>query len=301
MKIICRILGGLGNQMFQYAAARSVAEKFNAELLIDDSIIRNPSPKNEGLNRPLALSIFNIDLKYSSSIQRFRHNSHGLPLPIRGMSRIIRLIYGSGVTTPKTFRYDASILSAQRPPQYLCGLWQSPLYFQRFESIIRNEFSFLRPLSKDLGPLINIIENPNTICLHVRRGDYISIKINADTIGFVGINYYKKAIAYLQKKMNIKNVVIFSDDLEWCQSNFEWLEYDKVFTNYPLEDESLRMEIDLHLMTKGKNFIISNSTYAWWGAWLSWNREKNIIAPMNWFKDPKLDSSDLCPSSWIRL
>ncbi len=132
-------------------------------------------------------------------------------------------------------------------------------------------------LKPDLQPALPKIPD-NAIALHFRRGDYIEKK-NLNYHGVCDLNYYYNAIKEVEKKYKKLNIFVFSDDIKWVQDNF--------ITKHPItylnQDQSLSDHQELYIMSKFKNYIIANSTFSWWGAYLSKQKNKTVIAPQNWF------------------
>lgn len=159
----------------------------------------------------------------------------------------------------------------------LDGYFQSEKYFEDYKDEIRNEFTFRH--SKCSAPEIN------TVSIHVRRGDYLNL---SDHHPVCSLDYYKEA---MQRFPN-HNFLVFSDDKSWCLENFKE-DNVKISVN---PDPSY----DLQLMSLCDHHIIANSSFSWWGAWLGKNKDKEVIAPKEWFGPAKTnhDTKDLCPKEW---
>ena len=137
----------------------------------------------------------------------------------------------------------------------------------------------------------------NSVSIHVRRGDYLTNPVTFQTHGLCDIDYYKKAIDEILDLVDKPHFFIFSDDQSWAKSNI-------IFgapTDYVMHNNSLKNYEDLRLMSYCRHHIIANSSFSWWGAWLGNNPEKIVIAPKKWFNDPKIDTTDLIPDTWLRL
>jgi len=166
----------------------------------------------------------------------------------------------------------------------LIGFFQSPLYFSNIEQQIRQDFTF-RPEITD-----GVKVNPRAIALHVRRADYIKL-FHLYTL--VQMDYYTNALKHFHPS---QPVIIFSDDTEWCKAQPEF--QGKRFT-VSEETSSAR---DLYKMSQCSDFIICNSTYSWWGAWLGNNPNKKVVAPTLWFHPAStIEDQDLIPDDWIRV
>jgi len=169
---------------------------------------------------------------------------------------------------------------------FLNGYWQSEKYFTEIDSIIREDLKIEDSLMNYIINKYPII-NENTVSLHVRRGDYIKSN-NYHPIQ--DIKYYEKAYDIINDKSI--NVLVFSDDIEWCKQNlkFDNITYIEGETNI----------IDMYIMSLCKHNIIANSSFSWWGAWLNTSANKKVIAPINWFgTQANLYTGDMVPEKWI--
>jgi hypothetical protein len=171
---------------------------------------------------------------------------------------------------------------------FLNGYWQSEKYFTEIDSIIREDLKIEDSLMNYIINKYSIL-NENTVSLHVRRGDYIKSN-NYHPIQ--DIKYYEKAYDIINDKSI--NVLVFSDDIEWCKQNlkFDNITYIEGETNI----------IDMYIMSLCKHNIIANSSFSWWGAWLNENKDKKVIAPINWFgPQANLYTGDIIPKQWITI
>jgi hypothetical protein len=144
--------------------------------------------------------------------------------------------------------------------------------------------------------LAEIIKKENSLCVHVRRGDYVG-NTNHE---IVNKDYYDKGIDKLKVMTNIDKIYVFSDDIRWCEKNLKF-DIPTMFVG----DEYAGEKAEWHhiLMRSCKNFIIPNSTFSWWAAWLSDSRNKIIIAPKQWFPNSSIhaDNTDIIPDNWIKI
>lgn len=280
--IIVRLKGGLGNQMFQYALGRALSIKNNITLGLDTGFFNlNLNPK-----RQYDLEVFNIagkvlEQKEIPFLYRFCHKS-----------KILDKITRCGFKE-KSFDFDPQIFSLGSN-LYIDGYWQSPKYLEGFEDEIRKNFTLKNTPIPKIQDLAREIENANSLCIHVRRGDYVENKNHE----IVDNEYYIKGIEYIKNHAPIDKIYVFSDDIEWCKNNLKF-EIPTMFVNSGYAGE--KGEGHMFLMSKCKNFIIANSSFSWWATWLSNNKEKIVICPKQWFPDAKIDTSDLIPKEWIRI
>jgi hypothetical protein len=187
---------------------------------------------------------------------------------------------------------------------YLTGLFQTYRYCNPIREILLTDFSFSKPLSRSCTKTLDDIEKSNSVSIHVRRVGYANDDSNEfykNNYGAVcTMEYYKNAINYLKKDYSDLKFFLFSDDTDWVREHFSFLD------NYCIVDNSKEEYpdyCDLFLMTKVKHNIISNGTFAWWGAWLNQNPSKIVIVPECWRMKPHfiLDIDKICPPEWIRI
>jgi hypothetical protein len=297
--LITQLLGGLGNQMFQYAAGRRLAVDNNLRLLVDTSILEDHSPGRHEVNRHYGLGIFKLQVEKASQAERWFYNAQVLPLPVKVLARCLRPISAKLIYREPSFVYDEGLLRRAPPPHYIHGLWQSYRYFEPVAAEIARDFEFRCPLPEAARWISARLQTSAAVCLHVRRGDYVEGSASA-SMGFVGEAYYRAADQALRNQLGCEpTYFVFSDDIDWCRRELRWLGAETIFVDDVYAGRDAAHE--LHLMSLGANFIVPNSTFAWWAAWLSKAPEKKVIAPTQWFLDPSVDTSQLCPPSWQRL
>ena len=141
--------------------------------------------------------------------------------------------------------------------------------------------------------MLKQIKESNAVSLHVRRGDYLLHDVhNTDKL-----EYYTKAMTYLESKVDNPTYFMFSDDIEWVKQNFR-SQHKMIFVDF--NDAKTNYE-DIKLMSNCKHNIIANSSFSWWSAWLNTNPNKIVTAPQVWFNGDMYDYTDLVPKSWIRF
>lgn len=295
--IIVRLSGGMGNQMFQYAAGRALADKRGVPLALDTTFllhrIRMPFFRPHFVFRNFDLVVWNIEAtiaKPTSIAWWNRPMGFGkLMLIIDAAFRTFSLFRG----WEKTFRYNPQFLLFG-PDTYLVGFWQSEKYFKDARDHIRSEFTLKEPLAGVSALLLDEITKAASLCIHVRRSDIAANSFH----GAISQDYYERALGYVVERSTIEKIYVFSDDIAWCKDN---LHFSFPTTFVGNEHAGVAGEGHLALMSACKNFIIPNSTFSWWAAWLSNSPDKIVIAPKEWFKDSLNDASDLIPYSWVRL
>lgn len=286
-RVIVGVMGGLGNQLFQYAAARALSLKLNSILVIDLSWFLGCYGRN------YCLDSFNLPVMYSNRYQM---------LPF-GVGRFARRIFkeflrrrlGASVYKEPYFYYDDNFTSIE-DSVYLSGYFQSPKYFLGFDDQIRADLKFPSDYPEKLEPILRRINESDAIAIHIRRGDYLASKKNIDIYHSQSNQYYLEAVGILSKSLKKPYCFIFSDDSTWVKNNLNFnIPYEIVDANSP--DEPFW---DMMLMSRCKHFAIANSSFSWWAAWLCDNPEKMVIAPKKWFKSDK-STQDLLPIEWVTL
>lgn len=283
-KIVVEILGGLGNQLFQYAFLTALKKNNpNHEFYIDINRF-NTVDDNKGYQLE---DYFNLGLVPASK-EIINELTDGVNL----ISRIKRKIFGLKSTfiveKGRCFNDDYLVVNSDA---YFKGLWQSELYFKDVRDEILEELK--SGLNIDLDLKFEFPEK--SVSLHVRRGDYYSNESYFKMLGGVcDVDYYKQALKLLESKIQDFNVIVFSDDTEWVKKEFKFLhDYNVVYSSNQKDIEGLI------LMSRCEHNIIANSTFSWWGAWLNQNPEKIIICPENWYADAT--QTDIIPGEWVRI
>lgn len=291
--IISQIIGGLGNQMFQYAAARSLSLTRQQPLLLDVASFAD-YPLHQGFELDKVFhcteSIASID-----KLQQLL-GWQAAPLVRRVLAKSwLSTLRKSALIVEPHFHYWPGISNV--PDHcYLSGYWQSERYFQAHVQQLREEFTFKPPLSPKNAELASAIKAVNAVSLHVRRGDYVSDEKNHAIYPLCTPHYYQTAIDYLETRTSNPCFFVFSDDINWTREN---LKIDGVIRYIDHNQESQSFN-DMRLMSLCRHHIIANSSFSWWGAWLNPDPEKIVIAPKQWFAN-QLDCSDLLPDKWVSL
>jgi hypothetical protein len=278
--IITKLVGGLGNQMFQYACGYSVAKKNNTNLSLDTSwyIEKN------SVVWTMTYELDRLNISYKKILNKYplvNNKNHF----INGFRKHY-LPY-----IEKSMVFDDSIFSAGSNI-VLDGYWQSEKYFIDYKTELQNEFTPINQIENDYLKQIN---DALSVSLHVRRGDYANHKQTNNFHGLMSLEYYNSAISLMQSRLGDRiTIFIFSDDIEWCKQNIK----TTANTIYVTGNDGLT---DMQLMAACQNNIIANSSFSWWGAWLNRNPNKIVVAPDKWFNDPKPNTKDIIPRSWERI
>lgn len=289
--VVVKLMGGLGNQMFQYAAGRSLAARFQVPLKLDLNWFFS---EHGGTKREYALEPFKL-FEECNIVQENCCVEKSLWEKFRSLWR--KEAYKKyRVVREKSFCYDPSLQEMQ-PPVYLQGYWQSEKYFEEISRVIRSEFS-CRELSSEGTCYLNEIQGSRIpVSLHVRRGDYVTNAATQKFHGQCSLEYYLAASNYILKEYPCADFYVFSDDLQWVRKNLSI----EAPVSYVEVNGGAAPHEELMLMRACSHHIIANSSFSWWGAWLNEKENKRVIAPKRWFADSHNDTSDLVPSNWIRL
>lgn len=297
--VIVQLLGGLGNQMFQYALGKHLALLNKSELKLDTSILLNWKPGKHAVNRGFDLDIFNLSPVFASRREIRKYHTDGFTLQEKLFFRIREKIFGNQIIKEKHFHFDASILD-HRGDVYLSGTWQSYKYFKDIEAELRNDFHFRLPVSLKAQSVMQKIKQVNSVCLHVRRTDYLSVAASAKIMASLSMEYYTTALQVMKERAgNDMEIFIFSDDIEWCRDNFSFITHPVCFIDH--QNAGNKISDHLQLMAACRHHILANSTFSWWSAWLNANPSKTVIAPRQWFSDESVNTNDLIPPAWIRI
>jgi len=291
--VISQILGGLGNQMFQYAAGRALSLAVEQPFLLDLRGFTNYALHNG----------FELDRVFSAPVKVATAGDVRNMLGWRS-SELVRkvfkrikspLLHGTRLAIEPHFNYWSG-LRAGGTKRYLMGYWQSEMYFKDYAETLRSDFNFTIPLDETNQNIAQGIQHSNAVSLHVRRGDYITHTPNAKILSTCSLDYYNKAIDYISKRVDSPHFFLFSDDMEWVKASLD-IPFEKTYIEHNRGADSYR---DMQLMHMCRHHIIANSSFSWWGAWLNPNPDKLVVAPKTWFSDGKVDD-DLIPREWIRL
>lgn len=290
--ILLQLSGGLGNQMFQYAFGKYLAIQNNTNLVLDLSYVQSKLPFGKWTTpQKYELDIFNIKDKTKDNLFRSK-----LFYPFAKLEHIAKTKFNKtkyNFYHEKEMSFDSDFLNI-KGNSFVCGNFQSEKYFISIEKNIRHIFQF--PAISDSINLEHLskIKNTNSVSMHIRRGDYVSIQKNASKFIALDINYYQQAIAYIASKVDNPTFYIFSDDIDWVEENLK-INFDKYYIKN--NNSKNTSYIDMQLMSICKHNIIANSTFSWWAAWLNANKNKIVVAPKKWFNH--IEVKDMLPETWI--
>ena len=293
--LVVNLVGGLGNQLFQYAAGRALAVQYGVELKLDISDFVRYPPRRYLLNH------FAIEGKFASPDELGRFDRDP-PRWSGAARRLLARLSGRDAGLGRTIfergfpyqviRFDPAV------DTLLIGYWQSERYFLPIAPRIRQELTLRAPPPEVSAPLLETIDRNAAVSLHVRRGDYVSNPAVQAKHGVCGLDYYQAAVAHILAVEPAARFYLFSDDLDWVRSNLR-IEAPCEYVDLNGPDQPHE---DLRLMSRCRHHIIANSSLSWWGAWLNPRPDKVVIAPRQWFAPgSKRDARDIVPGGWIRL
>jgi len=292
--VIVKLIGGLGNQMFQYALGKSLSSRLGTDFKLDLNFLLDRTPRENFTYRDYNLDSFILKEKRATTEETKKYTQ---PAPTDIFGKLAYKVRQS--ISPYKYFYEPHYHFTPEvfdlPKDcYLEGYWQSPKYFESVEKELRQDFRFREPLPNHVRTLPQDITNQDSVCIHVRRTDYINNSFHP----LCAMDYYTKAIDLMASRIKSPHFYIFSDDPGWCMEHFDLKYPSMVVADRYL---GLKFSDDLHLMSMCKHFIIPNSSFSWWAAWLSANQDKVVIAPKTWFGDKNWDSKDLIPETWLRI
>jgi len=291
--IVTHLIGGLGNQMFQYAIGRRLAHDRGTDLELDLSGYVDQSM--HATARRYELGCFRI----RAGIARARD----LPgyEPRSPLARLAaRLVPPAGprleVVHEPRFTFDPGVLDAPDGTA-LFGYWQCERYFDAIAPLIRSDFEFVEPPRGANADMLAEIRGVEAVSVHVRRGDYVSDARTNAFHGTASLDYYRDALATIAATVDRPSLFVFSDDPAWCKEHLR----SDLPTTYADHNPPERGHEDLRLMVGCRHHVLANSSFSWWGAWLNPSPDKVVVAPRRWFQDDSVDTSDLIPRGWIRI
>jgi hypothetical protein len=276
--ITTRLHGRLGNQMFQYAAARGLALRLGTDVALDSRLALTRGER-------VLTRVFDLPVVPPDSLP-----------PLKAQAPLHYAIWR--LSSPR-FRRERGLgynpgFENFPDDSYLHGYWQSERYFKRIERQIRNDFTFPEFSSPENAEMAAQIGAGLSIALHVRRGDYLSL----DAHILCDQSYYDSALErILDGLAGTPTVYVFSDDPGWVKDNLP-LPCARVVVDLNGPDTDFE---DMRLMSLCDHNIIGNSSFSWWGAWLNANPDKRVAGPARWFGDPKLMNPDILPERWLKI
>jgi hypothetical protein len=289
--IIVQLKGGLGNQMFQYAAGLSLAAHHHTNVKVDTSLL------NRGDDEIGTVRYFDLQqLQLSPEVATQQEISNAHPkYPFGKLADKLKPPFRRKVFKEANYTFDPNFFEAH-DHIYLKGYRQTEKYFSPITENVRKGFQFKLEAIQDVKEKASELRTINSVSIHIRRGDY-SNTIVSNYHGILEKDYYQKAIDHIQMKVTDCSFYIFSDDAEWVTSNLTFSASVHIVSGLATKTHFE----DFYLISQCKHQIIANSTFSWWAAWLNPNPDKIVIAPKKWFNNAPYDTRDLIPESWIKM
>jgi hypothetical protein len=291
-----KLQGGLGNQLFQYATGRALADKLNIPLYLDlyylaGSVLHT---KNE-TPRAYALFPYNINAQLLQPQEYFWQTY----IPTRLKKLIFTTLHYQGYKTRlgEDFSPEEVSILINKPQSILLeGFFQHEKYFIAIRQKLLEQICPTIPLPPEYQSYADKITSSNSVAVHIRRGDYVTNPGANAFHGKLPEKYYQDAISLYREKEKDTMLFFFSDDMDWVKSRFGNYE-NVIFT----ETKNPYPHLDLELMRRCRHQVIANSSFSWWGAWLNDNPKKIVIAPEKWFTNQNDNRNFTLPPAWIRI
>ncbi|MDB9537688.1 alpha-1,2-fucosyltransferase [Dolichospermum planctonicum CS-1226] len=276
-KVFIRLDGRLGNQLFQLALALNISQQFNVKVLLDDHLSTHKGFERFLFKELSVFKYFQYCSKLHSFANRIQHNS-----TLRRFYKADNLFIES-----ETGNYD---LDLAKPYKSYTGFFQSPSFFPKRDVILkafslRSEF-----ICEALSRLLHLTEETECLAVSIRRGDFLK----NSHLGVCSHEYYLNGIDLVRNRISVNCIFVFSDDIGYCRELLTSLDCQVIYV------EGFTPAKSLYLMSHCKHFVIANSTFSWWGAWLSEHQDKLVISPKPW-NDKDAILSDFIPPDWIAL
>ncbi len=291
--IISNIVGGLGNQMFQFAFVYAFSKKNHQEIRLDTSVYKNRKYINpEGF---LLRKLFQIESKTARYCDYFKVLGIYAPLLVLKNKIPLEKICKDYIKEENIFCFDEDIFKKLSKKKYVNGWWQVPKYFEDFKEEITELYTFdLDLIEREYINKAKKIESEESVSIHVRLGDYVNNDDLKRIYYVCDEDYYKRAIENMSNKFPSAKFYIFSDDIDEAKKL-------EIFSGHTfIENKNVSSWNDMYLMSKCKHSIIANSSFSWWGAYLNKNPQKVTIAPSRWLAN-KTPTPDILPSNWLKL
>ena len=289
--IIVQLKGGLGNQLFQYAAGLSLAMRHNVEVKVDITQLQQPD-KEIGTSRYFELENLE-DPPEVATVSEINALTRRPFLEIyleKFLPSYKRIVYNE-----KRFEFDKNFYNAASNI-YLKGYRQSEQYFSSIESHIRSTFHFKPTVISGIHGYLESLVGKETVSIHIRRGDYTNHKVRS-LHGTLEEQYYQDAIDKISSALENPVFLIFSDSIDWVKKNIKFTRNVEFVSGTVTKNHYE----DFFIISRCKHNIIANSSFSWWAAWLNPNPVKIVIAPKKWFNNAPYNTKDLIPDGWLRI
>ncbi len=293
--VIVRLMGGLGNQLFQYAAGTALAQRLGVPLLLDRGFLDHRPADMTWTPRAFELDVFDLPIAFATEAQvRYLRR----PMDRRGYSKahaVLPSLFPDHVFRDKGHGFDPAVKEL-KAPVYMEGYWQNEGYFLSIADSLRTKLYVPRELpSTRNSEALATIKSTKSASIHVRRGDYVSDAETSRFHGVCSVDYHTSGAELLATQHGVQHFFIFSDDPVWVKENIR-LPYPTTHVSHNTGSDG---HWDLWLMKQCDHHIIANSSFSWWGAWLNTSPTKQVIGPARWFQGRDLPSSAILPPTWL--
>lgn len=291
------LAGGLGNQMFTYAAAYRLSKVNEAELVIDDS---SGFENDHTYKRKYELDLFNINARKANFFEKLRPFNRFTRRFIRKVNSYLPFDNRFYITQ-ETIHFDRRLLELRfKKTLFLEGLWQSESYFTDAADEIRGLFTFRNTANFGPTDLLQIIEKTQSVAIHFRFFES-DTSVNGSSYN-VDNDYYWRAINMVLSKLPDAHFFLFSDRADLFEKKFDTKNL-KITIVSTADTSNTTAHNDFYLMSRCKHFILANSTFGWWAAWLVDTKAKMVIVP-NVYSDTGISGwgfKGLIPDQWLKI
>jgi hypothetical protein len=293
--VIVQLTGGLGNQLFQYAAAKSLSLHHNTELLLDiSSFSRAELPELE-VPRDFEMYNFTGVSDKTINLSALKDSKKYSFLTERKIEALLPNYKRRHYKQPY-YHYDANFFKSKNPV-FLKGGWQSSKYFEKYHRQIIDSLQLKNNVIEAVKQHEIVVNKVNSVSVHVRRGDYLRMKIILEWHGIMEQEYYAQAFEEISKRTTIDKVFYFSDDPQWVSKELLPIMKGEIVSDTTTKNQYE----DFYLMQHCSHNIIANSSFSWWAAYLNPNPNKIVIAPKKWFNKAPYNTKDLIPAGWLTI
>jgi hypothetical protein len=296
MNIIAQLQGGLGNQLFQYATAKALANHYGASLQLDTAWFMATYPNVTKRNIELTHLQIEAQMVCQSPLRvrpktLYRISQEFLPINPYTLSETTPYLFSNKIN--ELFLYPKQNL-------YLLGYWQAYKYFSHIQGDLVWQMQPKNPLNSSYQDFLSLIKSNVSGMVHIRRGDYVHLPVASKVHGFLGLDYYRQGMAIFLEQNPTIQFFVFSDDILWARGHLPFQERI-TFIEVSPELESATQE--LYLMSQCQFHLIANSSLSWWGAWLAHKEDSadKVICPASWTNDCEMSWDDLLPPNWNRI
>jgi hypothetical protein len=301
--VVAYLFGGLGNQMFQYAAGRALALKTGSRLILDATASTLPKARGYALDGYALAAETRFDgYRYPPRQPAVRFPARQRPHWIERAARVVRatipVSLAAGENSFSVFAEDGFDFDPRfwqcGTRTYLVGYWQSERYFAEIGHLVRQELTYQRAPDAGNAQWLARLRASNAVCVHVRRGDYL-LPAHFTHHGLCSAGYYQRALGLIRARVANPQFFVFSDDWRWCREHLADTDVVIVDANKPdaAQDE-------LRLMAACRHHVIANSSLSWWAAWLAGSSGQIVVAPSPWFTH-RPQTPDLFPAGWVTI